>query len=98
MISPEAAPLAKTGGLADVAGALPAALQALGDQAAVVMPRYASVALDGAQRVWEAPVFLGPARYNVSIYQKNGHFPFYLVDCPRLYDRPGVYGEGAVDY
>src|SRR6516225_3070989 len=42
MVSSEAAPFAKTGGLADVVGSLPPALQEIGDQVAVVLPRYAS--------------------------------------------------------
>ena len=40
MISSEAAPFAKTGGLADVVGALPLALRSYGDEVAVVIPRY----------------------------------------------------------
>ncbi len=43
MITSEAAPFAKTGGLADVLGALPPALAKLGEEVAVVMPRYGSV-------------------------------------------------------
>ena len=39
----EAVPFAKTGGLADVCGALPVALEALGEEPIVVMPRYQSV-------------------------------------------------------
>jgi len=45
-VSPEAAPFAKTGGLADVAGALPCALAKLGHQVRLVIPRYGSI--DGA--------------------------------------------------
>src|SRR5215475_5604979 len=45
MISSEAAPFAKTGGLADVVGALPAALRSCGDDVAVVIPRYGSIDL-----------------------------------------------------
>jgi starch synthase len=98
MVSPEAAPLAKTGGLADVVGALPAALQAYGDEAAVVVPRYGSIELKRAQRVWEVPVFLGAARYDISVYQAGEDFRIYLIDCPALYDRDGFYGEGGSDY
>jgi starch synthase len=98
MVSSEAAPLAKTGGLADVVGALPAALQAYGDEAAVVMPRYGSIELKRGRRVWDVPVFLGAARYDISVYQAGEEFPFYLIDCPALYDRDGFYGEGGTDY
>ena len=51
MVSSEAHPFVKSGGLADVVGALPIALQAEGDEAAVVVPRYRSISLDGAEQV-----------------------------------------------
>jgi starch synthase len=99
MVSSEAAPLAKTGGLADVVGSLPSALLPLGNEAAVVIPRYGSIELKGARRVFDRlPIFFGPARYDTSIYQAAEEFPFYMVDCPPLYDRKGLYGEGGVDY
>jgi len=42
MVASEATPFAKTGGLGDVLGSLPAALAARGEQVAVVMPAYDS--------------------------------------------------------
>jgi len=99
MISSEAAPFAKTGGLADVLGSLPSALRALGDEVAVVIPRYGSIDLKNARRVWDnLPVHFGPVSYPVSIYQVPAEYPVYLVDCPPLYDRKGFYGESGVDY
>ena len=99
MVSSEAAPLAKTGGLADVVGALPSALRMYGDEAAVVIPRYGSVDAKAARRVYDnLSIFLGPTRYAVSIYQAPAEVPLYLVDCPPLFDRPGFYGESGLDY
>jgi starch synthase len=99
MVSSEAAPFAKTGGLADVVGALPSALRDFGDEAAVVIPRYGSIDLTSARRVYDSlPVHLGPAVYPTSIYQAPADFPVYLVDCPPLFDRKGFYGESGVDY
>lgn len=99
MVSSEAAPLAKTGGLADVVGALPAALQSFGDRAAVVIPRYASIDLRGARRVYDSlPVYLGTKRYDTAVYRAAEEFPFYLIDCPPLFDRKGIYGEAGIDY
>ena len=99
MVSSEAAPLAKTGGLADVVGSLPSALRALGDEAAVVIPRYACIDLKTARRVYDRlSIHFGPARIDVSIYQAPAEFPLYLVDCPALFERKGFYGELGVDY
>jgi starch synthase len=99
MVSSEAAPLAKTGGLADVVGALPNALRSFGDDVAVVIPRYGSIDLKRARRVYHSlPIYLGAARYDTAIYQAAEEFPAYLVDCPPLFDRKGLYGESGVDY
>jgi starch synthase len=99
MVASEAAPLAKTGGLADVVGALPEALRAAGDDVAVLIPRYGSIDLKAARRVYDSlPVYLGAERFDTSIYQAPAAFPLYLVDCPLLYDRKGLYGESGVDY
>ncbi len=99
MVSSEAAPLAKTGGLADVVGALPPSLQAQGDEAAVFLPRYGSIDLKGLRRVYDsATVYLGLARYDASIYQAAAEFPMFLLDCPPLFHRGGIYGESGVDY
>jgi len=99
MISSEAAPFAKTGGLADVVGALPAALQAFGDEVAVVIPRYGSIDLKNARRVWDnLSVHLGPASFPITIYQAPAQYPVYLVDCPPLFERKGFYGNSAMDF
>jgi starch synthase len=99
MVSSEAAPLAKTGGLADVVGSLPSALRAFGDDVAVLIPRYGWIDPKGLRRVYDyLPVHLGAARYDASIYQATADFPFFLLDCPPLYGRAGFYGESGVDY
>ncbi len=91
MVSSEAAPLAKTGGLADVVAALPSALQEFGDRVAVVIPRYGSIDLRGARRVYDTlPVYLGADRYDTEVYQAPAEFPLYLVDCPPLFGRKGL--------
>jgi starch synthase len=99
MVSSEVAPFAKTGGLADVVGSLPAVLRSCGEEVAVVLPRYGSIDLKTARRVWDhLPMYFGPDSYPVSIYQAAAEFPVYLVDCPPLYDRKGLYGESGLDY
>src|SRR5450755_3437986 len=100
MVTPEAAPFAKTGGLADVLGALPAALAAIGEEVAVVLPRYDSATITDAERIWDVmPVTAGPHTYRVAIDEIIDRGVRYLfVDCPPLYGRPGIYGERGVDY
>jgi len=99
MVASEAAPLAKVGGLADVVGALSEALRKLGEEVAVVLPRYRGVPLDGARRVYDdLRIWLGPACHTVNIHYLDHRAPFYLVDCPALFDRDGVYGDGGEDH
>ncbi|MFB3825507.1 MAG: glycogen synthase GlgA [Bryobacteraceae bacterium] len=99
MIASEAIPYAKTGGLGDVVGALPAALRSLGHQAAVFLPRYAGISLKDARRVFDSlPIWLGPARYDTSVWRAAGDIPFYFLDHPALFEREGFYGRNGEDY
>jgi starch synthase len=99
MVSSEAAPYAKTGGLADVVGSLPPALQELGDEVAVVLPRYGSIDLADTRCVWEhLRVYLGPDVYDLNIYQTAANHPVYLVDYPPLFGRKALYGKADADY
>jgi starch synthase len=99
MVASEATPFAKTGGLADVVGSLPDALAGLGHRVAVVLPRYRSIELKTLRRVYDnLDIWLGPDRYRCFIYQTGDAVPFYFVDCPTLFDRPGLYGDAAGDY
>ena len=100
MAASEATPFAKTGGLADVMGALPPALKARGEDVAVAIPRYRSVPMEGARRVFEnLRIWLGPTPYTVQVYQAvHREVPYFLIDCPPLYDRDGLYGDGKEDY
>jgi starch synthase len=90
--SPEIYPLAKTGGLADVSAALPAALASLGVDVQLVMPAYPE-AIERSQRK-HAPVDLGEieglghARLIEARAPQSG-LQLWLVDCPSLFDRPG---------
>src|SRR6478609_5652465 len=99
MVASEAAPFAKTGGLADVVGSLPDALAGLGHQVAVVMPRYGTIDLKSARRVYDnLDTWFGPDRYRSNLYAIEGKATFYFVDCPELYDRKGLYGDADGDY
>jgi starch synthase len=102
MVASEATPFAKTGGLADVLGALPAALAARGEDVAVVLPLYRSAApfLVDADRAYTGlRLRVGSTDYVVDIKRTFREGVQYLfVDAPALYDRPGLYLEDGVDY
>jgi hypothetical protein len=54
--------------------------------------------LFAASRVYDGiAIHLGPTRYEIAIYQAAADFPFYLVDCPPIFDRQGLDGEAGVD-
>jgi starch synthase len=100
MVSSEASPWAKSGGLADVVGALPAALATLGHAVAVVIPRYIKAPAAPAQRVISRlPVSLGTAAYDVSVWEmRSGGVTTYFVENTALYGREGLYGDARGDF
>ncbi|WP_299678355.1 glycogen synthase GlgA [uncultured Roseobacter sp.] len=88
-VASECAPFVKTGGLADVVGALPKALAPLGVTARVMLPAYPALAEVAAagEEVWHhADLQGGPARL---IAAKAEEIDLLLLDAPHLYDRPG---------
>lgn len=96
-IASEATPFAKTGGLADVLGALPQALAALGDEVGVVLPRYSSVRAEGARRVLDAlPLTVGAYSYLAGVDEVVlDEVRYFLVDIPALFHRSGIYGDAT---
>ncbi len=100
MVASEAAPFAKTGGLADVVGSLPAALRSFDCEVAVLIPRYRGIDLSSARRVYDyLPVWLGGAVHETSLYQIDAAgVSYYFLEAPSLYDRDGYYGDSARDY
>ena len=98
MIGSEAVPFAKTGGLADVLGALPRALARLGWSITVALPRYRGVA--AGTLIEHFPVGLGAYTREVAFYEValEAGARALLVDCPDLFDREGLYGTDNVDY
>ena len=99
VLSSEIFPYAKTGGLADVAGALVQNLRLLGHELHAFMPLYPAVRAAhpelqpvlGAQQI---PLAIGSAEYRFSV--QTASFPgtdiaMYFIDCPALYDRPQFY-------
>ena len=98
MIASETQPYSKTGGLADVAAALPRALGRLGHDVTVVTPRYRGI--DAGPTVATATVALAGRAFSGDLIEES-RAPgarAVLVDCPALYDRPGIYTDGSNDY
>jgi starch synthase len=98
MIGSEVVPFAKTGGLADVLGALPPALARLGWDATVAMPRYRGVT--AGTLIERVPVSVGGYTREIGLFDAplaDGARAL-LVDCPDLYDRDSLYASGAIDY
>src|SRR5438445_2731281 len=90
IIGSEALPFSKTGGLADVLGALPPALARLGWDATLVVPRYRGAGAGTlAQRF---PVSVGGYTRDIGFYDASmaDGARAILVDCPDLYNRDSL--------
>src|SRR6266702_195105 len=99
-VASEGLPFSKTGGLADVVGALPKALVAQGHEAAVVLPRYRGTKATavvmpsltipmGGTRLRFPAIADGTVLHGVR---------YYFVDDPEYFDREGLYGGRVGDY
>lgn len=98
-VTPECVPFAKTGGLADVTGALSKVLAQRGHEVAVVMPRYRMVE-PGKAVLPSVTITLGRQNHFPSI--QNGRriegVRYYFVDYPPFYDRDQLYAVEGKDY
>ena len=94
MIACEAVPFSKSGGLADVAGALPAALIEKGLDARIVTPAYNTKVQDAGEFVCEFDVPLLSCEEHVVVTRKTvGKTPYYFICHPMYCDRLGIYGD-----
>src|SRR5688572_1735606 len=95
VISAEAVPYSKTGGLGDVAGALPKALKAVGVDPVLVTPCYLQTkgeylwetAIEDLLIEWRGAIFPAKAFYS----EANGS-PTFLIDDPSYFHRDSLYG------
>jgi starch synthase len=102
-LSPEVVPFAKTGGLADVAGALPAALKRLGTDVRLVLPLYRGVRegdFDTRPLLDNVEIPLGKEKFTANVLETKtaDDIPVYLVERDDMYDRPNLYGNARGDY
>src|SRR3977135_1846847 len=99
LMASEAAPLSKTGGLADVSSALTKYLHAAGHDVRLFTPLYSSIdrarfpmrPLEGLQNI---DIAVGPHRYVMSVMttqMPGSAASIYLLDCPDLYSRATLY-------
>jgi starch synthase len=100
--SPEAVPYAKTGGLADVAGALPKALKSMGHDVRLVMPLYRKISKIDYQlnKVASNPLTaeVNGHRENFNLYEDgrgSRGFDTWFIDHPGYFDRPELYRDPA---
>jgi starch synthase len=103
-VASEGVPFAKTGGLADVVGALPRALADLGHQLSVFLPAHRRSFASGAaieDTGVKLSVPVGGRLVQGRLLQSRlaaSQVPVFLVDQPHYFDRAGLYQEGGRDY
>jgi starch synthase len=99
MVTPEAHPFAKTGGLAEVTAALTDALARLGHSVTLVMPRYRRVDVGNADRL-DATLTFASRSQPVTYYERSlaDRVKVVFVDVPELFDREALYGTTSGDY
>ena len=103
LVASEASPFAKTGGLGDVAGALPRALHALGHDVRVLIPRYRGVEQHAAEIRTIVPRLAVPLgdRIVEGVLQETetaAGVPVYFLAQDQYFDREGLYGTADGDY
>ncbi len=100
----EVVPFAKTGGLADVAGALPKALKALGHDVRIIMPRYRAVdpkKYKLRKVIERLQVQVGAKTFETAVFEApvpGTDIITYFMDQPSLFDRDGLYQDKGVDF
>lgn len=102
-IAAEAAPYAKTGGLADVAGSLPNALGRLNVDIRVILPGYRQIFEHGLRHELVFPnlsALLGSQRLTFQVRKLaiENVAPIYVIDREDMFDRPNLYGNAHGDY
>lgn len=99
----EAVPFAKTGGLADVVGALPRALKRLGVDVAVIIPAYGSITAHHAavrRTDWTVSVPVSKHTVDAAVLASHldGDIPVYLIQADQYFARDGLYGTPEGDF
>lgn len=99
--TPEMVPYAKTGGLADVCGALSKELARKGMDVFAFLPKYRAIEknVKKTKKKIEFSIAIGSDEESVSIeVSESLGFPVFLIDCPKYFDRDFLYGTKEGDY
>ena len=96
LLAAEVVPFAKTGGLAEVAGALPKAVGALGHDIRLAMPRYGRIdprkfQLEEVVPPFEVPIHRTTEPARILQSHLGANVPVYMVDNAKYFDREGIY-------
>jgi starch synthase len=102
-VASECVPFAKTGGLADVIGALPREIVRQGHQVTVYLPFYRQVQKHSKQAKVAIPSITIPGQSfsrfaSVMDGGVQDGVQFYFVDIPEFFDREGIYGVKGREY
>ncbi|MBY0488701.1 MAG: glycogen synthase [Gemmatimonadaceae bacterium] len=95
-VAAEAAPYVKTGGLADVAGALPQALRTAGHDVRLALPRYRALREQGVPMtgpITGAFLPLGEEAHELRVWRGRESAATYFLDIPAAFERGQIYGE-----
>jgi starch synthase len=101
VVASECVPFSKTGGLADVVGALPGALASLGHEVSVFLPKYRQTKLNDPKTVIQSITVPFDDRYRFCSVLDGGTsrgVRFYFIDYPPYFDRDALYGTPLGDY
>lgn len=103
LASSEVHPYSKTGGLADMVGALGKALAQTGQQVGIVTPLYRGIRerFPAIRRVdWVIDLPLGAKRVQAELWSSEvaPRLTVYFINTPAYFDRPGLYNESGMDY
>jgi starch synthase len=100
-IASEVAPFSKTGGLGDVAGALPAALAALGHDVKIVTPRYADIKDGRLQPTGHSLLVrfpFGEERGPILSVRLSERLEVLFLENQRFFGRAGIYGDASGEF
>jgi starch synthase len=104
LVASEAVPFAKTGGLGDILGSLPRAIERLGHHATVFIPAYRQALAAGipfSDTGLSLSIPIGSRTEIARVFESalpRSAIRVFLIDQPRYFDRDGLYGDGTIDF